>query len=122
MVNDFVFALTERALLLHDMDFVIEARTFVSDGKGSFSATANNHDDVIMGTLVAYQGVLDTPKYPNLWRDDKVLPPTHEDMDKIWYNQETNTAADVLERPLGQPKSDVKVVKSVTFTPANVGK
>jgi len=122
MVNDFVFALTERALLLHDLDFVIEARTFVSDGKGSFGATANNHDDVIMGTLVAYQGVLDTPKYPNLWEETNVLPPTHEDMDKIWFDNQRETAADILDRPLGQPQTELKVVKSITFTGANTKK
>jgi hypothetical protein len=122
MVNDFVFALTERALLLHDPDFLIEARTFVSDGKGSYSATSNNHDDVIMGTLVAYQGVLDTPKYPNFWVETNVLPPTHADMDKIWYSDNEKTNADVLDKPLGKHEEELKVVKTITFTDANVGK
>ena len=122
MVNDFVFALTELSVLLHDPDFIQEARTFVADGGGSYSATANNHDDVIMGTLVAYQGVLDTPKYQNFWVESNVLPPTHEEMDAIWYHQEEHNAADELEVPLGPRQEGAKVVKSVTFTPANEGK
>jgi hypothetical protein len=119
MVNDFVFALTELALLLHDPDFVQEARTFVADGKGSYSATSNNHDDVIMGTLVAYQGCLDSHKYVNLWEDSNILPPTHDEMDAIWFNFHEETADDILERPLGQRAEPVKVIKTVAFTEAN---
>lgn len=122
MVNDFVFALTEAAILLHDPDFLMESRTFVADGKGSYSATSNNHDDVIMGTLVAYQGVLDTPKYPNLWEDSEVLAPTHDEMDAIWFADPATTNADLLEKPLGQHQEAEKVVKTITFTHANQGK
>ena len=122
MVNDFVFALTERALLLHDPDFILEARTFVADGKGSYGATSNNHDDVIMGMLIAYQGVLDSHKYVNLWEDTTILPPTHDDMDAIWFNLDEEMASDVLERPIGQHVETVKVIKTVAFTEANYRK
>ena len=122
MVNDFVFALTESAVLLHDPDFLMESRTFVADGKGSYSATSSNHDDVIMGALIAYQGVLDTPKYVNLWTDDDIMPPTHDDLDAIWYDDHRETSEDQLEKPLGQRQKGEKVVKSVVFTDANQGK
>ncbi len=122
MVNDFVFALSEGAVLLHDPEFVIEAQTFVSDGKGSYSATSNNHDDVIMGTLVAYQGVLDTPQYDNFWEDTNVLPPTHDEMDAIWFADHSESSADILDKPLGRRDEEVKVVKTVTFTEANRAK
>ncbi len=122
MVNDFVFALSESAVLLHDPDFLMESRTFVADGRGSYSATSNNHDDVVMGTLIAYQGVLDTPKYVNLWMDSNIMPPTHDDLDAIWYTDMTVTAEDLLEEPLGERQLVEKVVKSVTFTAANQGK
>ena len=122
MVNDFVFALTESAILLHDPDFLMESRTFVADGKGSYAATSSNHDDVVMGTLIAYQGVLDTPKYVNLWEDSQVQPPTHDEVDAIWFTDVAVTAADLLEMPLGQREETEKIVKSVIFTPANQGK
>jgi hypothetical protein len=120
MVNDFVFALTELAVLIHDPDFIQEARTFVADGKGSYSATSNNHDDVIMGTLVAYQGCLDSHKYVNLWEDTDVLPPTHDDMDAIWFDFHEETASDQLEKPLGQHVEPEKTVKTISFTEANL--
>jgi len=122
MVNDFVFALTESAILLHDPDFLMESRTFVADGKGSYAATSSNHDDVVMGTLIAYQGVLDTPKYVNLWEDSQVQPPTHDEVDAIWFTDVAVTAADLLEMPLGQREETEKIVKTVTFTSANQGK
>lgn len=118
MVNDFIFALTEGNVILHDPEFLHEARTFVADGKGSYSATSNNHDDVIMGTLITWQGVLDSPMYPSLWHDDKILPPTHGDMDELFFPRVENTAEDWLELPLGQQPIK-KIKKSVVFQQAN---
>lgn len=122
MVNDFVYALSEGNVILHDPEFLHEARTFVADGKGSYGATTNNHDDVIMGTLVCWQGVLDSPKYPVLWVDDKVLPATHGDIDALGFPKSFNESADILDRPLGQPEEAEKIKKSVIFMPANFGR
>lgn len=119
MVGDFLFALNELNVRIHDPDFLVEAQTFVADGKGSYSATQNNHDDVVMGTLVAWQGVLDAPKYPILWHDSVLQPPTHDDVDAIIFATPEGENADTLDRPLGQPAPE-KVVKTITFTPANV--
>lgn len=119
MVNDFIYALAEQDVLLHDPDFVLEAQTFVANGKGGYEATANNHDDVIMGTLVTWQGVLDSYKYEILWEDTAILPPTHDDLDAIWFAEDDGSRnADVLERPLGQ-RPVPQYRKSVIFTPAN---
>jgi hypothetical protein len=122
MVNDFFYALNEVDVVLHDPEFVLEAQTFVADGKGSYSATNNNHDDVIMGTLVAWQGVLDSHKYEIVWRDDRILPPTHDDVDAIIYQDRTWKNIDWLELPVGQKRREEKSVGSITFTPANFKK
>lgn len=121
MVNDFYHALTQGSVLLHDPDFKIEAQTFVADGKGSYGATSGRHDDVIMGTLIAYQGVLDSPKYPVLWTEDKILPPTHDEVDAIIFAEKKDRAMDLLDVPLGQIE-DTSNTKTLTFTQANVGK
>lgn len=121
MVNDFAYALAEGAVLLHDPDFVIEAQTFVADGRGSYGATAGNHDDVIMGSLVGYQGVLDSAKYPIYWDDDVIQPPTHDDIDAIIYADKRDKNEDILDLPIGRHEETVKSVKTVTFTPANFG-
>jgi hypothetical protein len=118
MVNDFVFALTEGAVLLHDPHFVLESRTFVSDGKGSYAATSKNTDDVIMGTLIAYQGVLDTPLYQNFWQDSEIVPITHDELDKIIFHYDNDfTAADQLDLPLGGRQPDDKPIKSFVVVP-----
>lgn len=118
MVNDFVLALSEGMLLIHDRDFVVEAQTFVADGKGSYSATSNNHDDVIMGTLVGWQGVLDSPDYPVQWVDTKVAPPTHKDMDTIFFPKKTAKDS-ILYKPIGQ-KPALNTKKGFLLTPANL--
>lgn len=120
MVNDFVLALAEGMLLLHDRDFVIEAQTFVADGKGSFSATSNNHDDVIMGTLIGWQGVLDSPDYPVLWTDNTVQPVTHKMMDEIFFPKKKDSDS-ILYRPIGQ-KPFLPVKKGFLITPGNIRK
>lgn len=76
MVLDFQEALAMGAMTLHDRELLVEAQTFVADGKGSYGASEGNHDDVVMGTLVAWQGVLDSPSYPVFWDDHKVRPLT----------------------------------------------
>lgn len=119
MVNDFLYALTEGHVLLHDPDFLLEAQTFVANGKGSFAATTGNHDDVIMGTLIAWQGVLDSPKYKVVWVDSKVLPPTHDDIDAIAYSDDTLNNADFLEIPMGQKPKERKKMYPL-FTEANL--
>lgn len=118
MVNDFYHALTQGSVLMHDPDFVLEAQTFIADGRGSYSATSGRHDDVIMGTLVAYQGILDSPKYPILWTDDVIHAPTHDEVDAIIFDEGPITAADLLEQPLGQPEVK-KGKKTLMFTPMN---
>jgi len=121
MVNDFYQALAEGKVLLHDPEFIIEAKTFIADGKGSYSATAGRHDDVIMGTLIAYQGVLDSPKYPIVWRDETVHAPTHGEVDALIFRDKTVYAADLLEKPLGQ--EDVEgPVRTLIFTEGNIKK
>ena len=121
MVNDFYHALTQGRVLLHDPDFRLEAQTFVADGKGSYGATSGRHDDVIMGSLIAYQGILDSPKYPILWTDDKILAPTHDEVDAIIFADETHNAADLLDAPLGQAAATTSK-KTLVFTNANIGK
>jgi hypothetical protein len=119
MVNDFFYALNEEDVILHDPEFILEAQTFVADGKGSYGATQNNHDDVIMGTLVAWQGVLDSHKYEVQWHDTTILPPTHDDVDALIYRDNSRKNIDWLETPIGQPLIEHAGTKSITFTPAN---
>jgi hypothetical protein len=125
MVTDFVYALSERMVLIHDPDFMLEAQTFVANGKGGYQATSNNHDDVIMGTLVTWQGVLDSPTYPILWVDDKNLPPTHDEIDALIFADHTVHNVDVLEQPLGQPRKEEKrrtvVLAAENISPPGLG-
>jgi hypothetical protein len=119
MVHDFVRALSEMDVIIHDHDFVLEAQTFVADGKGSYNATDGNHDDVIMGTLIGYQGVLDSPKYPIFWNDPVQAPATHDEFDAVAFSDKRNKAEDQLERAIGKHDEPVKVVRTITLTPAN---
>ena len=118
MVNDFIYALAEQDILIHDPDFLTESQTFVADGKGSYGATSGNHDDVIMGCLIGWQGLLDSYRYEIIWQDPVLQAPTHDDMDKIWYGDSGTSNADILDRPLGQRGAE-KAKKTVIFQPGN---
>jgi hypothetical protein len=118
MVNDFVLALGERQVLLHDYDFVVEAQVFVADGKGSYAATSNNHDDVIMGTLVGWQGVMDSPKYPIQFRDSTTRAITHQDMDDLSFVKVRKD--NPMEKALGQDVPVRTVDKGLLFAKGNL--
>ena len=118
MVNDFYHALREGVVLLHDPEFALEAQTFIADGKGSYGATSGRHDDVVMGYLIDYQGVLDSPKYANLWRDDKVLAPTHGEIDDMLFESQEVSNAQRLDKPLGQ-KDGPLIKKTFVFPKGN---
>jgi len=119
MVLDFQYALAEKLVILHDPLFVVEAQTFIADGRGSYSATSNNHDDAIMGTLVAYQGVLDSYKYEIIWRDEVRLPPTHDEVDALIFNTRKTNNEDRLELPLGKEVKDESSRKSIVLFDQN---
>lgn len=119
MVLDFQKALAEGNVILHDPEFRLEAQTFIADGKGSYGATEGNHDDVIMGTLVAWQGLMDSPSYPVIWRDEAVRPITHEELDNLIFADKPKD--NPLERPLGRP-AIVHKRKSFILTPGNIGR
>ncbi len=106
MVHDFVLALTEGQVVLHDKDFVLEAQMFVADGKGSYSATPGRHDDVVMGTLLGWQGVLDSSHYAITWVDDVLPPMTHEEMDALMFASERRRSP--LDTPIGVKVEKVK--------------
>ena len=76
LVNDFAKVLASEGIILHDERLLSEAGTFINDGRGQFSAKPPNHDDLMMGTLVGWQGVLDAPEYPLSWIDPDPGPMT----------------------------------------------
>jgi hypothetical protein len=90
MVHDFMKALRDNldeegnlkpnAVLVLDPDWKIEAQSFVADGKGSYSAVAPNHDDLMISVIGGWQGVLEVGQYPIVWHDDRPGPPTWADV------------------------------------------
>lgn len=117
MVLDFQSALAdEGGMVLHDPAFRTEAQTFIADGKGSYGATTGNHDDAIMGTLIAWQGVVDSHAYPVVWRDKKMRPLTHDELDDVFFPK--GEVTDPLNTPLGQPKKEA-ATKSFILHPGN---
>lgn len=70
MVNDFIKALRDGAVAIHDSRFLQEAAVFVADGKGAYAAVPGYHDDHIVGCLIGFQGCMDVGKYPTVYYDD----------------------------------------------------
>jgi len=117
MVLDMQSAIADGDIILHDPEFCLEAQTFIADGRGSYAATSGNHDDVIMGTLIAWQGVLDSAQYPVTWRDKKIRPLSHEELDSVFFPP--GEPDDPLNNPIGQVKRE-KAEKSFVLLPGNL--
>lgn len=102
MVNDFVKGLREGVLVLHDGRFLAESTTFISDGKGSYGASAGNHDDHVMSQLIAWQLCLDVGSYPTVFFDDSPFRLTFGHIQAVEYMNQF--APSGLDTPIGHPK------------------
>lgn len=80
MVHDFLRALREGEAIVHDPRWQVQAATFVADGKGGYSASAQNHDDLMIAVLGGWQGVQEIGQYPIVWQDDVEQPTTWADV------------------------------------------
>lgn len=91
----------EGRCLLHDQRFLEEAHTFVHDGKGGMAATTGRHDDKVMSTMIAVQGMLNVGSYPIVWYDDEIPPLT---MGELMGLGVTPKKANPLDTPIGRDR------------------
>ena len=80
MIHDWIRALEDDEIILHDQMMSVEASTFIIDKRGRFSAKAPNHDDLLMCDFLLQQGIEDTPQFPVTWIDPLPGPPTFGDL------------------------------------------
>jgi hypothetical protein len=80
MVHDFLRALRDGEVQVHDPRWQTEAATFVADGRGGYAASEQNHDDMMLAVLGGWQGVQEIGAYPIVWSDDLPQPPTWADV------------------------------------------
>ena len=99
MVFDFIKALRDGHIALHDVRFLEEAATFIRTPTGGFAASGSNFDDHVIGHLGAWQAALEVGTYPVVWRDEgAILPVTWGDI-LDWEDQEEYD--DPLAQPIG---------------------
>lgn len=117
MVHDFRKALADGDAQIHNERFRIQMQTYVRDGKGSYNATAGNHDDAIIATLGGWQGVLDVGQYPTIFYDEESSQPTWRDVIELeLYNTHLMTTRHPLETPIGRkPAPTGEVRRSITL-------
>jgi|3_EtaG_2_1085321.scaffolds.fasta_scaffold01854_3 hypothetical protein len=121
LVIDFIKALRSEAPLLHDLRFLSEARTFLADGKGGYGASRSQHDDMIMATLIAWQGCLDVGQYPISYIDHEVRPVTIGEVLAITMPKPTDRrGSSPMYQKLGQPQNPPGVKKSWEMMEANL--
>jgi len=115
MVVDFLRALRDQSVLLHDREFMVEAQTFVSDGKGGYASSEQNHDDDVMATLICWQGVLEQNRFPVVFHDYATPPLTMDD----FLNYDKGETFRGLDQPIGGPKM-VAARRGLFIRPENV--
>jgi len=116
MVTDLADYLSDMGLVVHDERLLIEARTFLSNGKGGYGATDPNHDDLIMAHAVALQLALDVASQtPPIFYDTEPGPPTFGEV--LAFPTDDRPHGVALSAPIGQ-RGKVERRRSWTFTPA----
>jgi hypothetical protein len=113
MVFDFIKAIKDQTILLHDGRFLEEASTFIRTAKGGFAASGSNFDDHVIGHLGAWQGVLEVGEYPIVWRDEGVTKPVTWG-DLMAWDDEVHQV-DVLAQPINQEQEKGERVFSYTI-------
>lgn len=99
MINDFIRALRDDVISVHDDRLLEEAQTFVADGKGGYGATSGNHDDHVISHLICEQLAIEVGKYPVVWNDgEEVLRMG----DVLNMTSETRAPSSALGRGIGQ--------------------
>jgi hypothetical protein len=76
MIHDWVQALEEDRIIIHDQLVGVEASTFIVDKRGRFGAKEPNHDDLLMAEFLVQQGIDDSPQFPVIFVDPAPGPPT----------------------------------------------
>jgi hypothetical protein len=99
MVHEFIKALRDGTLLLHDRRFLEEAATFIRTDKGGFAASGSNFDDHVMSHLGAYQGVMEVGQYPVIYEDRTIKPVTWGDV--LSWDEELDAPIDPMSVPIG---------------------
>lgn len=117
MITDFIAALRKQEPMLYDEAFLEESHTFVMDGKGSYAATPGKHDDNIMATLIAWQGVMEVGKYPHVWKDLRAKPLTFAEFFSL--SEPKNKKGHPLDRPLGRDNVNYEPRRGFMLTEAN---
>lgn len=98
-------ALRDDAVVLHDERFLLEARMFVADGRGGFSAIKGRHDDHVMGHLLCLHGMEFAGSYPVTFVD-KHGPPTLGDIFGYAHERSLGVGESPLDVPI-RPKSPI---------------
>lgn len=79
-VNELIRETSNRTVVIHDSRFLVEANTFIHDGRGGMAAASGQHDDKVMSTIIAIQGVLGVGAYPVVWYSEDIQPVTMGDI------------------------------------------
>ena len=109
LVHDWIMALEQDAVILHDQMISVEASTFIVDKRGRFGAKEPNHDDLLLADMLVQQGINDSPQFPPIFADPAPGPVTFGELwgDQTW-TQPTRGVA--LGTPIGHtaPVSPVR--------------
>lgn len=89
-INELIRETATANVVIRDARFLEEANTFIHDGKGSMNAADGKHDDKIMSTVIAVQGLLHVGEYPITWHDDSIPPTTMADIVSLGATEHKN--------------------------------
>lgn len=116
LVTDMADFLGDGLVQIHDERFLVEARTFLSNGKGGYEASSGNHDDLVLGVGIAIQLMLDVGQSPPIFYDPEPGPPTMGEVLQV-ITDDDRPYGEALNAPIGQSRDRAAARRSFRLTP-----
>lgn len=105
MIFEFIKALRDDTIILHDERFLAQAGTFIKSKRG-YEASEGNKDDMVIAMLGGYQGVLEVGQFPIVWKEPQEWKPvTFKDIIDLGFADEDERPLSLLDLGINKRRS-----------------
>lgn len=105
MIFEFIKALRDDTIILHDYRFLQQAATFIKT-KSGYEASPGNKDDLVLAMLGGYQGVMEVGQFPVVWRQPKEWKPiTFGEIVDLGFEEDDDGPLNILDMGINKARN-----------------